>query len=123
VRIQTDDSDATVLLALGERFRRARLARNLSQAALAEEAGVGRETVVRIEGGESASFLTLIRLLRTLDLLDGLNELVPEVGPSPLDQLRRQRHQRRRAGTTRSDRQDSEAQPWRWGDEIDKHAG
>lgn len=121
--IQVDDSDATVLAALGERFRGARLARNLSQAALAEEAGVGRETVVRIEGGGSASFLTLVRLLRTLDLLEGLNELVPEMGPSPLDQLRRQRHQRRRAGAARGHSQDSEAQPWRWGDAVDKHPG
>lgn len=112
-----------MLEALGERLRRTRLARNLSQAALAEEAGVGRETVVRIEGGQSASLISLIRLLRTLGLLEGLNELVPELGPSPIDQLRRQRRRRQRAGSSRSQSSEDATRPWRWGNEAGEDQG
>jgi len=115
--VSPENTDAAVLEALGERLRQTRLARNLSQAALAEEAGVGRETVVRIESGRSASLISLIRLLRALGLLEGLNELVPELGPSPIDQLRRQRRRRQRAGSSRSRSPEDEAHPWRWGNE------
>lgn len=102
---------------LGARLREARLARNLSQEHLAEEAGVGRVTLQRIETGRPASLVNLIRVLRALDLLAGLDALLPAATPSPIDELRRQ-GRRRRAGSPRTLDEGHEGAPrWRWGDE------
>jgi transcriptional regulator with XRE-family HTH domain len=117
--ISAQNTDSAVLAELGARLRNARLERNLSQAALAEAAGIGRVTLQRIEEGASgASLPSLIRILRALDLSEGLNRLVPEVAPSPLEEVRR-RGRRRRAGSPRP-RGDEGPPSWRWGDEGDR---
>lgn len=121
MRISSELADRAVLEELGARLHDARLARNLSQEALAAEAGIGRVTLQRIETGRPASLLNLIRVLRALDLLDGLDRVVPEQASSPLDELRRQGRQRRRAGAPReSAAGGGEAPHWRWGDEEDE---
>jgi transcriptional regulator with XRE-family HTH domain len=133
-------ADAAVLAALGERLERRRLERNRSQSELAREAGVSKRTVERIEAGESTQLSNLVRILRALGLLERLELLVPASLPSPIDQLKLRRRQRRRAtgarGASGPARQDgvvgespSAASPptdnaapppareWRWGDE------
>jgi transcriptional regulator with XRE-family HTH domain len=114
--ISARDTNAVVLEQLGSRLRRARLDRNLNQAKLAEEAGVGRATLQRIEEGKSASMTNLIGVLRALDLLDGVDRLVPEPTPSPIDELKRKGRQRQRAGSPRGGPA-APARPWRWPDE------
>lgn len=115
--MQNHGSDRAVLAELGERLRAARLARNLSQQKLAEEAGVGRMTVQRLEEGGSASLTSLIRILRALDELDGLAQLLPPPGPSPLEEARRQGRRRQRARSAEAPPPESKGGPWRWGDE------
>jgi transcriptional regulator with XRE-family HTH domain len=118
--IQNANSDEAVLAELGARLRGTRLERNLSQERLAEEAGVGRVTLQRIEAGESPSFVNLVRVLRALDLLGGLNALVPEPAQSPIDELRRQGRRRQRAGSPRNTEGTVVAKtphPFRWGEE------
>ena len=115
--LQNQGSDRAVLVELGERLRAARLARNLSQQKLAEEAGVGRMTVQRLEEGGSASLTSLIRVLRALGELDGLAQLLPPPGPSPLDEARRQGQRRQRARPAGTPPPESQRGPWRWGDE------
>ncbi len=52
---------------LGTRIRELREARNLTQEALADAAGIGRVTLVRIENGEqSPRFETLVALAQAL---------------------------------------------------------
>lgn len=111
-------TDKAVLEELGGRLRRTRLERNVSQTQLADEAGVSRFTVKRIEQGESVQLANLLRVLRFLGLLGGLEELAPEPTPSPIDALRHRGRERQRASSPRS----AEPQPpgrltWRWGDE------
>ena len=113
-------SDHAILTELGERLQRTRLERNLSQAKLAAEAGVGRVTLQRIEDGNSASLINLVRVLRALDLLEGLDQLVPPPTASPLDEVKRRGQQRQRAGSPRRSQRSSASEPsgsWRWGDE------
>jgi len=74
-------SDDAILEALGNRIARRRLSRQITQAALAEEAGLSKRTVERIEAGGTSQLLSLIRVLRVLDLLSGLDLLVPDTGP------------------------------------------
>jgi hypothetical protein len=60
------------------------------------EAGVAKRTVERIEAGHSAELATVIRLLRVLKLIEGLDSLVPDQLPSPMALLKSQGRTRRR---------------------------
>jgi transcriptional regulator with XRE-family HTH domain len=115
--MQNHGSDQAVLAELGERLRAVRLARNLSQQKLAEEAGVGRMTVQRLEEGGSASLTSLIRILRALDELGELAQLLPPPGPSPLEEARRQGRRRQRARSAEAPPPGAQRGAWRWGDE------
>jgi len=118
MRITAFNTDAAVLEELGSRLRESRLRRNLSQARLAEEAGVGRVTLQRLEeGAANASMSTVIRLLRALDLSEGLDQLVPAPGPSPIEELKRRGRRRQRAGSRRGGDAAPPPGPWRWPDE------
>jgi transcriptional regulator with XRE-family HTH domain len=111
-------TDSAVLAELGGRLARHRLARNWTQAKLAAVAGVGQATVQRAERGESVQMTSMIRLLRTLELLAGLDGAVPESIDLPIAQLEReQRTTRRRASGRRRPQAEPGEQPWVWGDE------
>jgi DNA-binding XRE family transcriptional regulator len=107
-------TDEAILLELGNRLVQRRLELQLTQGMLAEQAGVAKRTVERIEAGETAQMSTMIRILRVLQLLDRLETLVPEAGPRPMDLLRLKGKTRKRV---RSKLKSSEGKPWRWGDE------
>ena len=115
MNISNHASDQAVLQALGRRLARHRLNRNLTQAALAAEAGVSTLTVQRIERGHSSQAANLIRILRALGLLDNLDALVPEPAISPIQQARMRGRVRQRA-SSRPDRPEPPTE-WSWGDE------
>lgn len=119
MRIAPELTDEAVLGELGDRLARLRLQRNLTQRQLAEEAGVDRKAVLRLEGGDPVQLVTLMRVLRALGRLDALDALVPELSPSPIELLELHGRARRRASgrppAAQADRE--EARPWRWGDE------
>src|ERR1700683_1719796 len=117
-------TDAAVLSELGRRLGRPLLERNWPQAELAAEAGIGQATVQRAERGESVQMTSMIKLLRALGLLGGLDVAIPESIDLPIARLEReQRRRRRRASGRRNPRAESRAQresgerPWRWGEE------
>jgi transcriptional regulator with XRE-family HTH domain len=115
MRIEPSLTDAAVLSELGRRLARLRLDRDVSQQQLADEAGVSRHTVLRLESGQSVTLVALLRLLRALQQVEGLETLVPEPLPSPIEQLEREGGQRRRAsGSHRKDR-DEDGGRWEWG--------
>jgi len=101
---------------LGARLRHLRLDRNITQAALASTAGVNRKVVSAIERGHETSLDSFITVLRALDLLDRLDDLVPDAVPSPMAELtpQRRKSQRQRARP----RSAEQATPWIWGDET-----
>lgn len=116
-------TDEAVLEGLGDRLSRFRLDRNLTQADLAAEAGVHKNTVFRLEAGGSTQLKNLVRVLRVLGLLDRLEALVPETGPSPLRQLEAMERQRKRA-VSKGDRDaDQPKVEWSWGDDDERDAG
>jgi transcriptional regulator with XRE-family HTH domain len=119
MRITNELTDDAVLAEFGARLARTRLERNLTQAQLAGEAGVGRATVERIELGHGANLGSFVRVSRVLGLLDTWEQLVPEPVSSPLERLRLQGKQRRRAAGAHGRRHPIEdAGPWSWGDEV-----
>jgi transcriptional regulator with XRE-family HTH domain len=116
MKITKQATDAAILTELGGRLTRVRLERNLTQAQLAEEAGVSKRTVQRLEsGGVSPQLSGFIRVCRVLDLIEYFDLLVPEPLPSPVEQLKLGGKRRKRASKTKT------AQPspkkWQWGNE------
>lgn len=119
MKLNNDLSDEAILSELGGRLAQRRIAQSLSQAALAVEAGVAKRTVERVEAGESVQLVTLVRLCRVLNLMDGLDQWLPETGPSPMALLKekqagkgRQRARGRRTAPVMK----SGEKPWAWGD-------
>jgi transcriptional regulator with XRE-family HTH domain len=118
MRIDGQLADQAVLEEIGRRVARTRLERNMGQAELGAEAGVGVATVQRLERGRSVALTSLIRVLRVLGLLEALDRAVPELLPSPIEQLRLRGRQRQRARRARSTGDTTEHPDlWRWGDE------
>jgi transcriptional regulator with XRE-family HTH domain len=118
MKITSQASDQSILVELGERIAQTRLERNLSQAAVAAEAGIGVATLERLESGRATRLDTFVRVLRALGLIEALDQLVPAPLASPIEQLKLQGRRRRRAGAPRRARVEG-GQPaqFQWGDE------
>ena len=114
MRIGKQFTDQAILSEIGERLARSRLSRNLTQAGLALEAGVSKRTIERMESGESVQLTSFVRILRSLGLAERLETLVPELEASPMQQLKRQGKERRRASSSKKSAQP--ASPWTWGE-------
>lgn len=109
-------SDEAVLSELGARLAGIRLDRNLTQAALAEQAGVSKRTVERLESGEVATQLSgFVRVCRALELMDRFELLVPSPVQSPMAQLKLQGRKRRRASGAKSTTRPTTK--WTWGEQ------
>ena len=74
---------------LGARLRSLRRARGLDQRATAERAGVSEKALRNLEGGHGSTVETLLRTLKALDALDGIEMLGPEATVNPLALLPR----------------------------------
>src|SRR5215469_15277354 len=85
---------------LGRRIRLARLSRNLDQRTVAEKAGIARAALQNLEAGRGSSVQTLVRTLKALNYLEGIEILAPQPTVNPLALLKtktppqRARHQR-----------------------------
>jgi transcriptional regulator with XRE-family HTH domain len=73
---------------LGGRIRRIRLNRNLDQRTTAEKAGISEKALRNLESGRGSTVETLLRVLKALDYLQGLDVLAPEASVNPLELLR-----------------------------------
>ncbi len=129
MNITSTTGDDAALKELGKRLAQYRLNKNLSQADLGKRSGVSRNTIVRMEAGESTQATNLIRTLRALDLLQNLDALVPEPQISPLQLAKRRGKARVRAGRahfkrtsrltgTASVTASGEKKPWEWDDKA-----
>ncbi|MEX2515615.1 MAG: helix-turn-helix transcriptional regulator [Gammaproteobacteria bacterium] len=109
-------TDDAVLAELGARIARRRVELQLTQAAVAEQAGIAKRTLERIEAGQTSQLNTLVRVLRVLDAVSGLDSLIPESGPRPMDLLKRKGKTRQRASKSR--KPGDSGKPWTWDDET-----
>ena len=74
-------------VALGDRMRRLRLSRNIDQRTTASKAGISEKALRNLEAGRGSSVGTLLRTLKALDYLQGIDMLAPEVTVNPLAML------------------------------------
>jgi transcriptional regulator with XRE-family HTH domain len=73
---------------LGTRIRRIRLSRNADQSMTAAKAGISVKALRNLEAGRGSTVETLIRTLKALDALNGIEMLAPEATVNPMMLLR-----------------------------------
>ncbi|MGY6554031.1 MAG: helix-turn-helix transcriptional regulator [Wenzhouxiangella sp.] len=114
--LSSETTDDAVLAELGQRLAARRASLRLTQAELAQQAGLGKRTVERIEAGHSAQLSSWIRLLRVLDLLPALDVLLPQAAVSPMALLDRRGRPVQRVRERDSNTAEQPA-VWTWGDQ------
>ncbi|MDO4367397.1 MAG: helix-turn-helix transcriptional regulator, partial [Bacteroidales bacterium] len=73
----------TICKKIAANIKRVRLKQNMSQLELADKSGVSVSSIKRMEDGELKNFESIIRVLRTLGMLDIFIPLVEEEQLSP----------------------------------------
>lgn len=101
---------------LCKKLEQIRLARNITQKKLADQAGVSLRTIRNLEKGEGVSLDTFIRVLMALGIQQNLQALLPDPTIRPIDRVALGGKERKRAS---SDHTSKDQTPWIWGDELD----
>ncbi|GHV12876.1 transcriptional regulator [Fibrobacterales bacterium] len=109
-------TDSAIMKEIGARLAHLRVTANLTQELLAEDAGVAKRTLERLENGESVQLTNFIRILRALDLTSKLDLLVPPITASPIELVDNKGTMRIRARVKESCASDTHI-TWKWGDE------
>ncbi|MFW6369986.1 MAG: helix-turn-helix domain-containing protein [Bacteroidota bacterium] len=105
-------SDSAIVAHIGNFVKKNRLQQNITQARLAEMAGLNRWTISQLENGESVTLASLIQILRALDALHVLNqfEVVDEI--SPLEYAKLKKKQKKRARNKDRNKKEQEDLGW-----------
>lgn len=75
-------------LLLGDGIKRLRLQKNLDRQTLCDRAGISMNALRHLETGAGATIKTLILVVRTLERLDWLNGIAPQISINPLHTIR-----------------------------------
>lgn len=95
------------------KLERIRLLKNISQAKLAEAAGVSRRTISRMENGGGISLDTFIRVMQVLNLTDHLTAMLPNADIRPIERVgRKGKGERKNASSPRTT---TKTKKWEWG--------
>ena len=84
---------------LGERIKTARLNANLTQKSLAKKAGISLKAVTNSEKGKS-TLESMIAILIALEITEQLNFFIPKQEISPVQLIKLQGKERKRATST-----------------------
>ena len=114
MKLEKQNTPKAIFTELVRRLARRRIDLGLTQVEASEQAGIAVRTLRRLERGGDCQFLTIIRLLKTYNLVGHLDQHVPEPTISPIEFLERQQKTRKRASKTTPKEKN---QPWKWGDE------
>jgi transcriptional regulator with XRE-family HTH domain len=80
---------------LGEQLQSLRIAKNLDQRTTAEKAGISERALRNLEAGRGSSVESLLRVLKALNSLEGIEMLAPKPSVNPIALLRRTEARRR----------------------------
>ena len=113
MKINSENNNSAVLIELGARIKRNRIDMQLSQQDFAAKTGISTRTLSAAENGEDIRLSSLLRILRTLNCLENLDLLLPELAFDP-ESYRTLGKERKRVSRTSEGKDTSE---WKWGDE------
>jgi transcriptional regulator with XRE-family HTH domain len=108
-------TDTVVLQEIGSRLKHKRVDAGLTQAQLAELAGIAKRTVERLESGNNTDSLALVRVLRALKIVENLESMLPDTPQSPLTLLKTHGRQRTRVRAARAEEASQGETSWKWG--------
>jgi len=91
MKITNSTKTEVILDEIGKRLTHRRIQAKLTQAGLAEKAGVSKRTIERIEAGSSIQLATMLQVLRVFKMLvpfgvaltDKQKEVLPKKRPKP----------------------------------------
>jgi transcriptional regulator with XRE-family HTH domain len=86
-----------LIAGLARRLEAIRLARNISQKDLADEAGVSRSTMTRLADGRPVSLDSFVRIMVALGLETHLQSMLPDPLVQPVQKVRMAGQVRKRA--------------------------
>jgi transcriptional regulator with XRE-family HTH domain len=89
-------TNTAVAAELGNRMEALRLERNMTQQALAAEIGITAKSYRQLVAG-GGKLENMVAALRALNALEHLDNFLPAMPPSPLEQLKLRGKQRQRA--------------------------
>ena len=92
-------TDNAILVQMGTKLKEARIEKNLSQKDLAAACGLSAFSISQMENGHNTSLLSLIMVLRALNRLEILEELLRErpVSPVAISEYMKKHPERKRA--------------------------
>lgn len=99
----TEMSDIAIVQNIGAFIKQQRLQINKTQVQLATEAGVNRWTLGQIENGEAITLLSLIQIMRALDILYLFEGFTIKKEISPLELAKQDQQKRQRASNSTID--------------------
>lgn len=108
--INSDMNEQAILNELSARFKQNRIDSSITREELADRAMVSASTVARFESGNDISLKNIIKLMLALNMVSGLNELIPDAFDRPSYHVENV-VVRKRAGRNRK------KSDWIWGDE------
>lgn len=92
-------SDAAIVETIGAFVKHHRLLQNRTQQQVAIDAGINRSTLVQLENGERVTLLTLIQVLRVLNLFYLMDGFIIKEQLSPLQLAKQEQSKRKRASS------------------------
>ena len=113
MKINSENNNSAVLSELGARIKRNRIDMQLSQQDFAAKAGISTRTLSAAENGEDIRLSSLLRILRTLNCLENLDLLLPELAFDP-ESYRTLGRERKRISKSNKNRNKIK---WKWEDE------
>ena len=113
MKINSENNNSAVLSELGARIKRNRIDMQLSQQDFVAKAGISTRTLSAAENGEDIRLSSLLRILRTLNCLENLDLLLPELAFDP-ESYRTLGRERKRISKSNKNRNKIK---WKWEDE------
>lgn len=101
--------------ALCEQLENIRLAKNITQNQLAQDAVVSIQTIKRMKRGEGVTLDTFIRVLIALGIQEHLETLLPEFNVRPIERIKMKGAERKRAHPANNKEDHS---TWAWHEEM-----
>lgn len=80
-------TDNFILQELGAKLKKERILQGLSQEDLSALSGVSRVSISKIEMGDNFNFLTFIKIMRSLNKLEDIEQLLSEAKTNDLHEL------------------------------------
>jgi len=97
MQISNRNTDTELIQELAKRLTSYRLRQNIRQIDLARKTGLSQVTISNVEQGKDPRMSSIIKIMRALNLLDALEQFLPDPGISPMEMHRLSKPARKRA--------------------------